>query len=408
MDALRTAYIQETIKPKCMIIEEPIETFLLPRYDDGLTCDFELPDLDDKDFKLREREVNLRMFLTSVNEERIKIGYGPKDWGNTPWIPFSYMQFGYTPPVRGGDTQHQDQAAQQANQQQQAQQQQTGKMQSKGITGWSDAKRHQVWLDRDSQARAFEVFITQQMAGYFKHQGEAVVKRLMESGKQIEAQYRGWSRKAVEEHIAKKGIGDTVNIDQKAEAERLKALMMPVIQMIVDSAGGKTMHSFGLAIPFNVQSQEIFSWLGSRMDKFSEEVSGTTFDDIKAVLREGFTEGKPLSVIADTLREKFDSYEKYRAPLIARTEIIPALNKADLFAIDQAGVGELLTKSWLSARDKDVRDTHREAEARYADGIPIDEQFEVGNDKMDAPGNGELPEENINCRCTQVFSRRED
>lgn len=411
MDALRVAQIQEAIKPRCMIIEEPIETFLLPRYDYGLTCDFELPDLDDKDFKLKEREINLRMFYTSINEERAKEGRTPKEWGDTPWIPFSYMQYGYTPPVRGMSDQQTAQQAQQTNQQQQAQQQgqqSPGKTQSKGISDWSNIKKHQAWLNKDSQARSFENLVTQQMVGYFKNQGEEVIKRLMDIGRQIEAQYRGWSRKSVKEHIAKKGIGDNINIDQELEQEKLKALLMPVIQMAIDTAGSTMIHSLGLATPFNVMNQKIMSWLGSRMNKFSEEVSDTTFEDIKAVLREGFSEGKPLTVIADTLREKFDSYEKYRAPLIARTEIMPALNQADLWAIDQAGASDLLTKSWLSARDDAVRDTHREAEMKYTNGIPIDEQFEVGNDKMDAPGNGNLAEENINCRCTQIFSRKED
>jgi hypothetical protein len=38
-----------------------------------------------------------------------------------------------------------------------------------------------------------------------------------------------------------------------------------------------------------------------------------------------------------------------------------------------------------------------EAGAQYADGIPIDEMFQVGDDEMDAPGNGSDPAEVINC-----------
>jgi hypothetical protein len=130
---------------------------------------------------------------------------------------------------------------------------------------------------------------------------------------------------------------------------------------------------------------------------FSEEVSGTTFEDIRAILRQGFSEGKPLSAIADTLREKFDSYEAYRAPLISRTEVMAGNNMADILAIRQAGIEEKVLKTWITAGDENVRPTHVEAGAQYADGIPIDEMFQVGDDQMDAPGNGSDPGEVINC-----------
>ncbi len=94
MEALNTTFLNECLKPKCMLIEEIIETFLLPRYDEGLTCDFELPDTEDKESKLKEREINIRTYFTTINEERAKEGLPPVPWGDRPWAPFNLMQLG--------------------------------------------------------------------------------------------------------------------------------------------------------------------------------------------------------------------------------------------------------------------------------------------------------------------------
>jgi hypothetical protein len=246
------------------------------------------------------------------------------------------------------------------------------------------------------------------MKGYFQNVGSEVIARLHKLGPRVEAQYAGWSRKAVQEHIAKKGVGDDINIDKKAEAARLKLLVKPPVTALVEEGGKRILREIGVDFAFNVNDPKVAKWLGSRMDMFSSEVAGTTFDDIRAVLRQGFSDGKPLSVIADTLRETFDSYEKYRAPLIARTETIAASNKADLLAIRQAGIEEKVVKGWLTAGDEHVRDSHREAGIKYGkEPIGIDEMFvlEDPDDEMDAPGNGSEAAQNINCRCSTFYDK---
>lgn len=64
----------------------------------------------------------------------------------------------------------------------------------------------------------------------------------------------------------------------------------------------------------------------------------------------------------------------------------------------------------MAALDNRVRLTHEEAHNRYQSGIPLNAQFKVGDDRMDAPGGGTIPGENINCRCTvfAVIERTKD
>jgi phage portal protein BeeE len=388
MEVLDETFVKECIAPKCTLIEEQINTFLLPRYDRGLFVEFDLPDAGDRALELTEREINLRNFVTSINEERAKIAKDPVPWGNKPWIPFSLSQDPEAsaapaeppPPPKEEDGEGEEKAA-------------------------SAVARARRWRRFVSRQAPWERMVTSQMKGYFRNLGSEVIGRLNKLGPRVEAQYAGWSRKAVQEHIAKKGVGDDINIDKKTEAARLQLLVKPPVTALVEEGGKRILREIGVNFAFDVNDPKVAKWLSSRMDMFSTEVAGTTFDDIRAVLRQGFSDGKPLSVIADTLRETFDSYDKYRAPLIARTETIAASNKADLLAIRQAGIEEKVAKTWLTAGDENVRPTHVQAGEQYADGIPIDEMFEVGDDEMDAPGNGSDPAETINCRCALGYEK---
>jgi uncharacterized protein with gpF-like domain len=64
------------------------------------------------------------------------------------------------------------------------------------------------------------------------------------------------------------------------------------------------------------------------------------------------------------------------------------------------------TKTWWSAVDKRVRDSHKEAHCRT---VPYDHPFTVGESVMMRPGDASLgagPEEIVNCRCSVLFNTR--
>ena len=63
-----------------------------------------------------------------------------------------------------------------------------------------------------------------------------------------------------------------------------------------------------------------------------------------------------------------------------------------------------LRKFWING-GANIRDTHLEAGFRYGsntDGIPMEDNFIVGQDSMPRPTSGGLPEENINCKCVMA------
>lgn len=382
MEALDDTFVLECLKPKCMLIEEQIEAFLLPRYDAGLSCDFILPDTGNREYELKEEEMLLKNYVVVINEVRAKRGLDPKPWGERPWIPLGVMQEGTEPTPPEPPTPPKKE------------------LEEKGA-----AARARRWQQFVARTAGWERLIAGQMRGYFAHQKSEVIARLEHLGPRVEANYAGWSRKKMKEHIATKSRFDDINIDQRTEAARLKLMFRPAMTEMVDQGGGRILRELGASIMFNVNDPRVQKWLGTRLERFSEEVAGVTFDEIKKILNVGFSEGQPITAIADTLREKFDSYEKYRALMIARTEVVAATNQADILAITQAGIEDRVEKIWLTAGDENVRPTHEQAGRDYADGIPITEDFSVGGDEMSAPGNGSDPGENINCRCTMDYQK---
>jgi len=384
MEALNETFVMECLKPKCMLIEEMLECFYLPRYTEGLTCDFDLPDMADKEFTLKEREANLASGLHTINEERARRGEPPVDWGDRPWL-----QFGVTQPGVGGVSPEPPSKS----------------VVVKGLTEefWTEDKKVITWKRFVQDVDRYKDLIGDPMKDYFGRQKEQVIRRLFEEGKKVNGMYAGWSRTKIEQHIAKSRTTDRINIDKVDESKKLTSMVSPIVKLILSLAGTSRLEHLGsmmkAKVRYNVNDPKVKKWLGERMRRFSAEVTGTSFDEIEAILRTGFTDGLPVATIAETLSEKFASWEEYRAPLIARTETISAINFADVDSLEQTGMDKVLNKFWLSARDGACRDTHAEADKRYSGGIPVDEMFEVGGDSMIAPGNGSDPSENINCRC---------
>lgn len=394
MEGLDRTYYMECIKPKTMMIEEYFESKVLPLYDDRLTMDFDLPDVDDTMIKLQERRENLTNYVTTVNEERVKMGLPAVDWGDRPLAPFTIAPLQKDNPLSPRRDPEDDKTFYKVTMPEE----------------WKVA----YWNEFKINTEKWEYLVARFMRVYFQDQLKEIVDNLEENHKKFLGEVAGWSRTKVREHIARKSSTVAYNIDKAKAIKDLKERFEPVLKTILSIAGQNRFEQLNrlpikaqMAIEFNVNDPKVKEWLGDRLDEFSKEITGTTFDDIDAILRESFQEGVGTSEVISRLSEKFESFELYRAQLIARTETIAASNYADLVAVEQFGATEKLVKHWLSSRDDRTRDTHLHVElATEKDGLDIDEEFIVGKDRMIAPGNGQIAKENINCRCTMYYGMK--
>jgi len=79
-------YFTDTVEPRLRRIEEKINEQLMPLYDENLFVAYDSTVPEDKEFELRERRAHLGSYVTTVNEERVKIGLEPVDWGDIPLV----------------------------------------------------------------------------------------------------------------------------------------------------------------------------------------------------------------------------------------------------------------------------------------------------------------------------------
>ena len=88
-------YMKDTVLPMLRRVEQKLTEKLLPMFSDNLFCAFDNPVPEDKEYRLKEKETNLKLKYSSINEEREIDGLEPVEWGKEPVQPEPINQ----PPV---------------------------------------------------------------------------------------------------------------------------------------------------------------------------------------------------------------------------------------------------------------------------------------------------------------------
>lgn len=128
-------------------------------------------------------------------------------------------------------------------------------------------------------------------------------------------------------------------------------------------------------------------------------VNRTTQKLVAKQLSQGLEAGEDLNKLARRLSKTLGS-NRARALSIARTQTAGAVSTGRHAGMKRAGV-EL--KTWLTAGDENVRDSHRDAGYRYAEGIALNLPFEVGGEMLMYPGDPAGSAANIiMCRCVSI------
>ena len=88
-DAMGLIFAKYCIAPKLRLIEDQLNQDLLPQFDPRLFCRFEDVVPEDREQRRADMEANLRNGVTTINEERRRLGYESVSWGNRPYLPAS-------------------------------------------------------------------------------------------------------------------------------------------------------------------------------------------------------------------------------------------------------------------------------------------------------------------------------
>ena len=91
------SFLRDAIQPRLRRIEETINCLLMPLYDSSIFVVFDNPVPDDKEFRLKQIESNLRSGYSVINEERQLDGRGEVSWGSVPIMSQNMTPLGSAP-----------------------------------------------------------------------------------------------------------------------------------------------------------------------------------------------------------------------------------------------------------------------------------------------------------------------
>ena len=413
LETVDMGFFNEAIRPRCMLITEYFDQFLVHQYDKMLDFEFDYPHFEDRKIDIAERDSNLKNKLTTINEERMKLGLSEVEWGHKPFITAMDMQWGDAAPGTlepEPSEENQDLNGEPVDGEPIDE---NKKMITKAF--WSEEKKAIAWKKFDRVALSYEKMFRKVMIEHFNFIKGKVLDNLEKSGVKIKSNTGAMNRnnRAHWLKVNKAKIDEFYPSMKETKARLIKAIT-PAYLETLKGQGQSRIDEFSankkaFNIEFNVNDPKVKKWLGQRLQEFSETTEQTTKDKVSETLRDDFEEGLPLSKMSEHLRDYFDGAETYRANLIARTETTASMNRGDIEGIRQMGLDDQVGKVWLN--EPDARETHKEAGERYSDGydsqtgeqMTIDKDFEVGDDKMQVPGEGNLAEEVCNCRCGMVY-----
>ena len=134
------------------------------------------------------------------------------------------------------------------------------------------------------------------------------------------------------------------------------------------------------------------TWILERSFTLAKSINKTTLEALRHELSLGFEAGESIQQLTKRIEGYFDTNARVRAETISRTEVIAANGRGAQDRYQKEGIQK---KEWFSAPD--ARPSHLEANGQI---VAINDNFIVGADSMQGPGQGSDPSENINCRCT--------
>jgi len=95
-------YQNDTVEPRLRRIEEEINAKLMPMYASNLVVAYDSTLPEDKAFELTRRTAYLGSYVTTVNEEREKLGMDKVPWGDAPLAPAGIGPLGEQKPSAPG------------------------------------------------------------------------------------------------------------------------------------------------------------------------------------------------------------------------------------------------------------------------------------------------------------------
>ena len=294
-ESLEYAFNKATIQPKLIRIQEKINERIMPLYDDSLFMQFDNPIPKDKEFELSARETNIKWGVTTINEERQKMGLDVVDWGERPYMPMNLM------PVGEGGSKVMDSKTKE----------------SRDDVYWK------MWITKEESV---ERHFQKTLKTYFNKQRKEVLKNLKDL-------------------LGRKDITEYILFDMSEENIKLSKVSRSEIAMAIKEGAELAIEEAGLTISVDLIAERNEAWVKDRLEKYAQGVNKESAEKLAKTLREGLDNGEGVLKLSERIDKYYDSNEKYRSLRIARTETAEAMDEGIMQAYKEGGVEKV---RWLA------------------------------------------------------------
>lgn len=163
--------------------------------------------------------------------------------------------------------------------------------------------------------------------------------------------------------------------------------------------GAETVDALGVDMAIDLATDSPMSRaLLARAGRFAESTTSTSWTRVGQVLARGVQDGESVKDLSKRVAALGDEWTGPRALSVAWTETHSAAMEVARETVRESGVAA--ARTWLSALSDTTRDDHRDA---HGQTVGIDEQYEVGGEPCDGPGNCGSPEQDCNCLCVESW-----
>lgn len=355
MGQLRTFW-QNVIRPMVRKVESALNAQVVAPYTKDLELRFKYDNVEAfrADFGEKvdtaQRLAQMGFPLNAIND-RLNLGFDPVPWGDEWWI-----NFGLVPASEAGSYGAAEDGREKA----------CTCSQAKSAAG---ARKEAVWKKFDREQLRTERLLAQKTGRFFMEQGSRLKRAARE--------------------------GTLERFDWEKEDRALEKMLLPVVSDAVRAGIAAGREQLQKSVKDEAESAAQRRYVGRAAQRI-KGINRTTRQKTEEVLRQGLLQGKSNEDIAQDLADQVLAGFKTRARLIARTESTGALNGGTAEYAAELGAA----KTWLSARDGAVRESHA---ALDGETVGAGEIFSNG---LAYPGDPAAADggEVCNCRCTVLLN----
>jgi len=290
VEADELIFAKYVVKPALTRIKEAINEQLIPLFDDGYIFDFEDPVPENREAIIDELSKLVPVGIITREEARQKLGYNAKaEKGDTFLAPMNLLP--------------------------------------------EKVKHHNALITKRFSEEQKE--IRWRLYVNKAENDELIFKRLFK---------RLWYEQMDETIEAFVKLSD---LDQSFDEEAAAVVWDEAFNKLIAQIFGE---SFELATgggelaPAHRSKQEAvlgqiaLEWIATRSLRLAKMVNGTTKEELRVALAEGFSEGESTAQLSRRIRSYYHSGYERRAKMVARTEVIAASNEGALQGYEQEGI----------------------------------------------------------------------